>query len=529
MKYYLILTMLCFVGCLADQAAATTKRAPGKRPVVYIGRGKRVPGIKVTYTDKCFAKIQNHKLNGMVVQDSVIHLPAGKTYKLIQGSGKITENHYHVDHYGLSIIHGSDGREYRIFCDFSSVKVAGGDEQKLKGLKLDRIQDFADLMRFHPDVGETDPKGPMAAGPHTTVEPRLFVDSRGIFYCAYHVKDHTFRSDAATGMGVVVSVSRDRGNTWKDVWYQNHRNGVLGYPAFCEYEGRVHMYFSGSHPRNRSKRHWQGVQRITTDDGENWSELERIDNLNKLLTGKVDGTPPCLTHNALTIPKMTWKGVRGTAILIPHYNATITISMDGGKTWDIFFQGDNYDSKKKDANLMDELTLELTKNRQVYVISRMMKHHELKNEYLIDLDGTLDKRWQKSFLARWCNHGTETLPDGRVLFTTQNGNHRECAAIALSKSHRLQNFTTKQLFTNGGWGYSDACYSPADKAFLVAGECEPMIDSKFLEMPAHFMGGNDNERLSIRLFKLSELYFQKALPLAPKGEIPYTDQVRQSR
>ena len=482
--------------------------------------------LKVEYPDNCFAKIQNHNLQGLVVQDARVHLPPGE-YKIKHGIGSIDGNIYIADQYGMNLIEDDKGKIYKIFCHFSSVKIAGGDERKLKGLKLDRIQDFADLMRFHPGVGKTDPLGPMAKGPHTTVEPRLFLDSRGLLYCAYHVKDHTFRSDAATGMGIVISLSKDFGKTWKDVWYENHREGVLGYPAFCEYKGRVHMYFNGSHTHNRSKRHWQGVQRVTTADGENWSEMERIDNLNKLLTGKVDGTALCITHNALTVPNMTWKGKSGTAILIPHYNAKITISMDGGQTWDLFFQGDVFWSKRKDANLMDEITLELTKDRQIYVISRMQKKWKLKNEFLIGLDGKLIKRWQKSHLARWCNHGTEMLPDGRVLYSSNNGNHRECAVVALGKD--LYSFQTKQLFINGGWGYSDACYSPSEKAFLIVGECEPILDGKFLDMPAHFMGGNDNERLSIRLFKFSEEYFHKALPDAPEGEIPYKDRVRQSK
>lgn len=485
-------------------------------------------GLNVSYLDQCFAKIQNHKLHGLVVQGAVVHLPVGRKYKLIKGSGTIQGTTFFPDHYGLNLIQSSSGQTYKIMNHFSSTKIAGGDEQKLKGMKINRIQDFADLMRFHPDVGKTDPQGPMAKGPHTTVEPRIFVDSRGIFYCSYHVKDHTFRSDAATGMGLVVSVSFDQGNTWQDTWYENHRNGVLGYPAFCEYEGKVHLYFNGSHWRNPSKRHWQGVQRITTTDGKNWSPMERIDNLNILFTKKPDGTAIPITHNALTIPKMEWKGQRGTAILLPHYAGYIVISMDGGTTWDVFFKGDNYDSKKPNANLMDELTLELTKDRQVYVISRIMKEKKLKYEYLIGLDGQLIKRWQQNFLARWCSHGTEKLPDGRFLYTTNNGNHRECAAIAISNTpDPTDGFVTKQLFINGGWGYSDGCFSPADNALLVVGECEPMIDGQFLDMPAHFMGGNDNERLSIRLFKMSMLYFDKALPLAPEGEIPYTDRVRQ--
>ena len=483
---------------------------------------------EVEYGPDCFAKLQNHKLENKVVQDSIVHLPEGVSYKLVKGSGRIVGNRFYANHYGLNLIQASDGKEHKIFCHFSSVKVAGGDERKLKGMKLDRIQDFADLMRFQPGVGKTDPKSAMAAGPHTTVEPRIFVDSRDILYCAYHVKDHTYRSDAATGMGIVISVSKDNGNTWRDVWYQNHHNGVLGYPAFCEYNGVVHMYFSGSHPVNPTKRHWQGVQRVTTRDGEHWSAVERVNGLNKLLTGKVDGTAPCITHNALTIPEMIWKGKKGTAILLPHYGAKIVISMDGGQSWDIFFEGDNYNSKKKDANLMDELTLELTKDRKVYVVSRLMKHLKFKNEFFINLDGSLLKRWQKSPLARWCSHGTETLSDGRVLFTSNNEAHRESATVSLSKDSSLQDFVVRQLFTRGGWGYSDACYCRKDKAFLIAGECEPILDGKFLEMPAHFMGGNDNERLSIRLFKMSEKYFHSALPLAPKGEIPYKDQVRQS-
>ncbi len=278
---------------------------------------------QIEYLPNSFALQQNHQLKGFVVQDSVVHLPVGPDYKLVSGSGYILANRFYANHYGMNVIEGSDGKVHKIFCHFSSKKIAGGDERRLKGLKLDRIQDFANLMRFQPGVGKTDPKSAMVNGPHTTVEPRLFVDSRGIFYCAYHVKDHTYRSDAATGMGIVVSVSKDQGNSWKDVWYENHHNGVLGYPSFCEYNDTVHMYFNGSHTHNRSKRHWQGVQRITTKDGINWTKMERIDGLNKLLTGKEDGTPYCLTHNALTVPDMTWKGKKGTAILMPHYNASL--------------------------------------------------------------------------------------------------------------------------------------------------------------------------------------------------------------
>jgi hypothetical protein len=481
----------------------------------------------VEYAPQCFAKIQNHELGEIVVQDSIVHLPMGPAYTLQSGSGYIVGNRFYADQYGRNVIEGSDGKTHEIFCHFSSVKIAGGDARRLVGRKLDRIQDFAELMRFHPGVGKTDPQGPMAAGPHTTIEPRLYLDSRGILYCAYHVKDHTFRSDAATGMGLVVSASWDRGKTWKDVWYENHRDGVLGYPAFCEVGGTVHLYFNGSHTANKSKRHWQGIQRITTTDGVVWSKMERMDGLNTLLTGAPDGTALCLTQNALTIPNMTWKGVTGTAILLPHYHAKITISMDGGKSWNLFFQGDVFWSKKPDANLMDEISLELTKDREIYVISRLTKGHKLKNEFLIGLDGQLIERWQKSHLAPVCNHGTEMLPDGRVLYSTVNGTYRECAAIGLSSD--LKNFDTRQLFTGGGWGYSDACYSPTDKAFLIVGECEPMVDGAFLEMPAHFMGGNDNERLSIRLFKLSEHYFRTVLPPAPDDLIPYTDQERQSR
>jgi len=483
--------------------------------------------LKIEYSADCFAKNYGHTPGKLVVQGAIVHLPKGKSYKLIKGSGSIVSNRFYADHYGINHIQDSDGKIHKIFCHFSHVKIAGGDERRLRGRKLNRIQDFAHLMRFQPGVGKTTQANPMHLGPHTTVEPRLFLDSRGILYCCYHVKDHTFRSDAATGMGLVVTISKDLGKTWEDVWYQNHHEGVLGYPAFCEYKGEVHMYFSGSHTANRSKRHWQGVQRIRTKDGKSWSEMERMDGLNKLLTGKVDGTALCITHNALTIPDMEWKGKKGTAILIPHYNATIVISMDGGSSWDIFYRGDVFTSRKEGANLMDELTLELTDDREVYVVSRLPKKHKLKNEFLIGLDGKLIKRWQKSHLARSCNHGTEKLPDGRILFTSYNENHRESATVSLSTDNKLQEFVVRQLFKRGGWGYSDACYSPQDKAFLVAGECEPILDGRFLEMPAHFMGGNDNERLSIRMFKMSEEYFHKALPLAPKGEIPYKDQVRQ--
>lgn len=484
--------------------------------------------LKVEYEKDCFAKNYGHKLfPQLVVQGSIVHLTSGKSYKLLEGSGSIVGNRFYADQYGNNRIQDNDGNIQEIFCHFSHVKIAGGDERRLRGLKLNRIQDFANLMRFQPGAGNTDPKSAMSAGVHTTVEPRIFLDSRGILYCCYHVKDHTYRSDAATGMGLVVTASYDLGKTWKDVWYQNHHDGVLGYPAFCEYNGEVHMYFSGSHPGNPGKRYWQGVQRIRTKDGIKWSEMERIDGLNKLLTGKVDGTAPCITHNALTIPDMEWKDQKGTAILIPHYGANIVISMDGGKNWDIFFKGDSYASKKSDANRMDELTLELTDDRQVYVVSRLQKHYKFKNEFLIGLDGKLIERWQKSHLARWCNHGSEKLPDGRVLFSSFNENHRESATVSLSTDNKLKEFVVKQLFTRGGWGYSDACYSPKDKAFLIVGECEPLLDGRFLEMPAHFMGGNDNERLSIRMFKMSEEYFHKALPLAPEGEIPYKDQVRQ--
>jgi hypothetical protein len=168
----------------------------------------------VEYAPQCFAKIQNHELGEIVVQDSIVHLPMGPAYTLQSGSGYIVGNRFYADQYGRNVIEGSDGKTHEIFCHFSSVKIAGGDARRLVGRKLDRIQDFAELMRFHPGVGKTDPQGPMAAGPHTTIEPRLYLDSRGILYCAYHVKDHTFRSDAATGMGLVVSASWDIGTAY---------------------------------------------------------------------------------------------------------------------------------------------------------------------------------------------------------------------------------------------------------------------------------------------------------------------------
>ena len=69
--------------------------------------------------------------------------------------------------------------------------------------------------------------------------------------------------------------------------------------------------------------------------------------------------------------------------------------------------------------------------------------------------------------------------------------------------------------------------------------CVAVIEGKEPEVIANSEGGrttpsmvafgNDNERLSIRMFKLSETYFEKALPKAPPELIPYTDQTRQSR
>ena len=70
----------------------------------------RAYAYTIEYPPQCFAKKQGHKPGELVVQGSIVHLPAGPEYTLVDGSGTLVANRFYADQYGQNVIEGSDGK-----------------------------------------------------------------------------------------------------------------------------------------------------------------------------------------------------------------------------------------------------------------------------------------------------------------------------------------------------------------------------------------------------------------------------------
>ncbi len=447
---------------------------------------------------------------------------------------KSRKNTFSADWYGENLIKVSvKNREGAlvaskidtVFVHFSHSQLAGGNvnnlDKKYKGKEYitGKIQNGELVykgMRFLPSdrsKGDIRYEG-TSLGAYETKEPRVLALKSGTLVSAYHYQVKG-SNDAPPGLTLVMTRSIDGGNTWIDdqILMQDVK-GVVAYSSMVEWKNELHCYFSGGHASHQSANKYKGVYKIISkDEGKTWSKPEPMNEMTKLLSSKLDTIAPCQSPstNALFIPNMTWKGKTADAYLVPFYVDPVRflITMDGGNTWDTFYDVNNYPQYRGELN---EISWALLDNRTIYVVSRRQSKKGYKNEMIFDLEGnpTFLGQSQKNHKARRCHQGAVKIPEGkysgRIAVASNFSGDREEATIAISDTPKVEKFTTKFLTSNAAWGYCHIDWNSKLKGFVLIGESEP-FDEK--DQVVEMDGGPDrNERFSVECFAFSPEFYE---------------------
>lgn len=412
-----------------------------------------------------------------------------------------------------------------IFVHFSHTQLAGGDINNLdkkynnKEYIAGKIVDDKLVypgMRFLPsDISKGDQRYEGTRfGAYETKEPRVLALKNGVLVASYHFQVKG-PNDAPPGLTLVMSRSIDGGKTWiDDQILMQDINGVVAYTSMVEWKGEVHCYFAGGHRTHQHADKYKGVYRtISNDDGKTWSEPQPMDEITKLVSTRLDTISPCQSPstNALFIPDMKWKDKSGDAYIVPFYVDPVRflITFDGGKTWDTFYDVNDYPQFMGELN---EISWALLDNRTIYIVSRRQSKSGYKNEMLFDLEGnpTFLGQSRKNHKARRCHQSAVKIPEGvyngRVVVASNFSGDREEATISISKTPMAENFVTKFLTTNAAWGYCHIDWNPKLKGFILVGESEPFDEN---EQVVSMDGGPDrNERFSIECFAFSPAFYE---------------------
>ncbi|MCK5279751.1 MAG: exo-alpha-sialidase [Cyclobacteriaceae bacterium] len=412
-----------------------------------------------------------------------------------------------------------------IFVHFSHSQLTGGDVMNLnksyegKEYIAGKIVDGKLIykgMRFLPsDISRGDIRYEGTRfGAYETKEPRVLALKSGTLVAAYHLQVKG-ANDAPPGLTLVMTRSEDGGKTWiDDQILMQDIEGVVAYSSMIEWKGEVQCYFSGGHRTHQHANKYKGVYRTKSkDEGKTWSVPESMDEMTNLVSSKSDSISASQSPstNALFIPDMEWKNKRGDAIIVPFYIDPVRflITLDGGDTWDVFYDVNNYTQYLGELN---EISWALLDNRTIYIVSRRQSKSGYKNEMLFDLEGNPAFLGQsrKNHKARRCHQSAVKIPEGeykgRVAVASNFSGDREEATIAISKTSMAENFVTKFLTTNAAWGYCHIDWNPKLKGFILAGESEPFDEN---EQVVSMDGGPDrNERFSIECFAFSPAFYE---------------------
>ncbi|TKG94591.1 exo-alpha-sialidase [Puteibacter caeruleilacunae] len=412
-----------------------------------------------------------------------------------------------------------------IFVHFAHSKLAGGDvnnlDKRFKGKEYvtGRIENDKLVypgMRFLPgDISRGDVRYEGTRfGAYETKEPRVLALKNGVLVASYHFQVKG-KNDAPPGLTLVLTRSLDGGKTWiDDQILMQDVNGVVAYTSMVEWNDEIHCYFSGGHRTHQHADKYKGVYRtISKDQGKTWSNPEPMDEMTKLVSTKLDTISPCQSPvtNALVIPNMDWKGKKGDAYLVPFYVDPVKflITMDGGKSWDLFYDVNEYPAYLGELN---EISWALLDDRTIYVVSRRQSKTGYKNEMIFDLSGkpTFLGQSRRNHKARRCHQGAVKIPEGsyagRVVVASNFSGDREEATIAFSETGNAEKFNTKYLTTDAAWGYCHIDWNPKLKGLVVIGESEPFDNN---EEVVNLDGGPDrNERFNIECFAFSPEFYE---------------------
>ncbi|MCK0135470.1 sialidase family protein [Arenibacter sp. S6351L] len=468
-------------------------------------------------------------------------------YELIEGQGEAqllnqknlgkssssNENTFLADWYGPNVIKVTAKNKKgeliasildTIFVHFSHTQMAGGDiknlDSKYSGKEYITGKILNDTlaykgMRFLPsDVSQGDSRYEGTRfGAYQTKEPRVIALKNGVLVASYHYQVKG-ANDAPPGLTLVLTRSLDGGKTWTDdQLLMQDINGVVAYTSMVEWGDQIHCYFSGGHSSHPQADKYKGVYRtVSKDQGKTWSRPESMNEMTKLLTFKMDTIAPnqSPSTNALFIPDMEWEGKKGDAYIVPFYVDPVKflITLDGGNSWDLFYDVLDYPKYKGDLN---EISWALLENRTIYVVSRRQRKTGYKNEMLFDLKGnpTFIGQTRKNHKARRCHQGAVKIPEGpfkgRIAVASNFSGDREEATISISETPMAEKFSTKYLTTNAAWGYCHLDWNPKLKGFVLVGESEPFDEN---EQIVNMDDGPDrNERFSLEFFAFSPEFY----------------------
>ena len=366
---------------------------------------------------------------GMVVQGMEVHYTASLppdsaldpgsttyTYKFMRKQGNVSflprnaddddntaTNRFRADWYGENVIRitakDAEGNQAklldRVFVDFASRRVLGGDAEKLpgvdplqnaytvsiRGMSHDIRKDIGErgmayLPSNHRDTSRVDTSSHyLVEGFYLSKEPRLLKTSKGTLIVTSHaggraprLDGYTIRSEAPPGTGIVMSRSSDHGNTWNDILLAQHQRETWAYTGMVEVDGVIYIYIStAGHPSindhiARGVRVNQPPQRRgfyyfkSKDDGKSWSQPIKHEGLSRGMGYNVVNVPsvrsgrPIRSHvkygipigsqpstNILKVPGLTLDGKvagSGQGLLLHTYpHGYFWASIDGGTNW----------------------------------------------------------------------------------------------------------------------------------------------------------------------------------------------------
>lgn len=512
---------------------------------------------KIIRPDTYFKTHPDHKLpSDMVIQKFQVQMQAKVhgtldsliyKYELLEAKGEAqllnhenigqfstsNKNTFVADWYGSNVIKvtaKNKNGEYvgsiidTIVVHFSHTQMAGGDIKNLdkkytgkeyvSGLIINDSLVYKG-MRFLPsDISKGDSRYEGTKfGAYETKEPRLLALKNGVLIASYHFQVKG-ANDAPPGLTIVLARSVDGGKTWiDDQILMQDINGVVAYTSMVEWEDEIHCYFSGGHSSHPLADKYKGVYRtISKDQGKTWSEPESMNEMTKLLTSKIDTIAPnqSPSTNALFIPAMEWKGKKGDAYIVPFYVDPVKflITIDGGASWDVFYDVAEYPEYMGELN---EISWALLEDRRIYVVSRRQSTTGYKNEMIFDLKGNpmFIGQERKNHKARRCHQGAVIVPEGhfkgRVAVASNFSEDREEATISISDTPNAEKFTTKFLTTNAAWGYCHIDWNPKLKGFVLLGESEPFDENG--QTVSMDDGPDRNERFSLEFFAFSPEFY----------------------
>lgn len=544
------------------------KRTSGQYIVSY--KGFTVPdnmviqGFEINYKVELAAE---STLNPATTSfDFSFEKPQGDVAFLDTQGGKY--NHFKADWFGENIIKitatdnssGDVAVIYdKVFVDFASRRVMGGDAESLTRSQRDNIardsinniQNASKGMAYLPaDYSRGDATSDeISKGFYQTTEPRVLKTSTGAILQTTQAR-RIGSNDAPPGQGIVVSRSTDFGASWGDeILLAQNGDDLWGYTGMIELDGVLYIYADAGHPSHQgSNLIDRGIYTFTSlDDGVTWSQKKRHDQLSDLI-GFTSTTIPrgnAITTNLLEVPGLTLDGIEapaGQGLLLHTYaDGYIFASIDGGVKWakvadSLAYANAATNGYHKAIHLNNEIGWDVIDNadKDIYAVFRRQADTGYKDEYVFSktmTTGDLGIHFKHifnqelgNFPAKRAHHDMfkiATGPDqGKFIFSRPGSYSRANPRLAITTEPLAEvvsdMFTEVSLYDGLAWGQSGVVYledglpstqGMGKDAILLVSESEPMDTSSHQIINLKPDGKGKDERYTTSALILSMDYF----------------------